>query len=196
MDANTGPRSGEWMISWKLIHPSIHPSLRLDLGELTWTKFQEEGAHTRNVHVATDSAEESGRTWAPPVRLWHLCHLARPFGLSPSGRASLPPLLWLLPTLPSLGSRSLQDISSPFACHLIMSLLSEYHEPINSICFINELVLTFRFTFRYFLPYVQEEPAVSCTWTGWDREMTGWSSRLQEIYPSYKRDLVEYTSHE
>ena len=30
--------------------------------------------------------------------------------------------------------------------------------------------------------YVREEPAFSCRLTGWVRVITGWSSRLQEIY--------------
>ena len=32
---------------------------------------------------------------------------------------------------------------------------------------------------------VREEPAISCRWTGWVREITSWSSRLQEIYQSF-----------
>ena len=33
--------------------------------------------------------------------------------------------------------------------------------------------------------YNWEEPAVSCRWTGRVREITGWSSRLEEIYRSF-----------
>ena len=33
------------------------------------------------------------------------------------------------------------------------------------------------------------EPVVSYRWTGWVWEITGWSSRLQENYPSFERNL-------
>ena len=37
--------------------------------------------------------------------------------------------------------------------------------------------------------YVREDPAVSCRWTGWVREITDWSSRLQDIYRLFYRNL-------
>ena len=39
------------------------------------------------------------------------------------------------------------------------------------------------------LPYDRGEPVVSYKWTGWVWELTGWSSRLQENYRSFQRNL-------
>ena len=76
--------------------------------------------------MATDSAEESGRA------LEH-----HPFAYD--ARATWPVLLGFRhPADAALGcSRSLQDISGPFACHLIMTTLFEYLEPINRVSLIN-----------------------------------------------------------
>ena len=42
--------------------------------------------------------------------------------------------------------------------------------------------------------YGREEPAVVADETSWVRDMTGWSSRLQEIYRSFVEECIEYTS--
>ena len=39
------------------------------------------------------------------------------------------------------------------------------------------------------------EPAISYIWTGWGREITGWSSRLQKNLPIILEEFIEYTPH-
>ena len=40
------------------------------------------------------------------------------------------------------------------------------------------------------------EPTASYRWTGWAWEITGWSSRLQENYLSFKEESMRYTLHQ
>ena len=80
---------------------------------------------------------------------------------------------------------------------LHLAMASQVHEVGNAWCDqIDSVYLLLKwYTLR--LPpglwpsqtYVREEPAVSCRWTGWIWETTGWSSGLQEIYQSFKRNL-------
>ena len=45
------------------------------------------------------------------------------------------------------------------------------------------------------LSNVRREPAVSCRWTGWVREIIGWSSKISGNLPIILEESIEYTSY-